>query len=217
MGLPEMVGKRNNILANAHFHKDWKRRVKTWFNQPARKARRSEARLAKAAAVAPRPTGGLLRPAVRCPTQRYNIRVRSGKGFSPAEIKGAGWTVREARQLGVASANRRRNASVEGLQANVQRLKEYRSKLIVFPRKSGKGGSSAEEVAPATQTAQLPVRQDYVFGEFDAPRAITEEEKKHCVFQAIRMARANKKLAGDRAKRAKEAEEAAKQAAPKKK
>merc|ERR1712187_735859 len=143
--------------------------------------------------------------------------VRAGKGFTPAELKGAGFTVREARQLGIAIDNRRRNASVEGLQANVQRLKEYRSKLIVFPRKSGKGGSSAEEVATATQTAQLPVRQDYVFGEFDAPRAITEEEKKHCVFQAIRMARANKKLAGGRAKRAREAEEAAKQAAPKKK
>ena len=42
-----MVGKRNNILANAHFHKDWKRRVKTWFNQPARKARRSANRVAK--------------------------------------------------------------------------------------------------------------------------------------------------------------------------
>ena len=137
-----MVGKRNNILANNHFHKDWKRRVKTWFNQPARKARRSAARVAKvkisflhfclifqAAAVAPRPTGGLLRPAVRCPSQRYNIRVRAGKGFTPAELKGAGFTVREARQLGVAIDNRRRNASVEGLQANVQRLKEYRSKV----------------------------------------------------------------------------------------
>ena len=49
------------------------------------------------------------------------------------------------------------------------------------------------------------------------PRAITDEEKKHSVFQAIRMARANKKLAGGRAKRAREAAEAAKQAAPKKK
>jgi large subunit ribosomal protein L13e len=208
-----MVGKRNNILANAHFHKDWKRRVKTWFNQPARKARRAANRQAKAAAIAPRPTGGLLRPAVRCPSQRYNIRVRAGRGFSPAEIKAAGWNRREARQLGVAIDNRRRNSSVEGLQANVQRLKEYRSKLIVF----GKKGSSAEECATATQNAQLPVRQDYLFGEMDAPRAITEEEKKHSVFQAIRMARANKKLAGGRAKRAREAEEAAKQAAPKKK
>merc|ERR1711970_1185782 len=124
-----MVGKRNNILANAHFHKDWKRRVRTWFNQPARQA--------KAAAIAPRPTGGDLRPAVRCPTQRYNIRVRAGRGFTPSELKGAGWTVRDARQLGVAVDLRRKNKSVEGLQANVQRLKEYKSKLIVFPRKAG--------------------------------------------------------------------------------
>merc|ERR1711937_710710 len=162
-----MVGKRNNILANAHFHKDWKRRVKTWFNQPARKARRSANRVAKNAAAAPRPTGGLLRPAVHCPTQRYNMRVRAGKGFTPAEIKAAGWTVREARQCGV---------SVERLQANVQRIKEYRSKLIIFPTKNGKVGSSAEECASATQTAQLPVRQDFLFGEMDAPRAITDEE-----------------------------------------
>jgi len=124
-----MVGKRNNILANAHFHKDWKRRVKTWFNQPARKARRSASRVAKNAAAAPRPTGGLLRPAVHCPTQRYNMRVRAGKGFTPAEIKAAGWTVREARQCGVSVDMKRRNRSVEGLQANVQRIKEYRSKV----------------------------------------------------------------------------------------
>merc|ERR1712025_1197418 len=90
-----------------------------------------------------------------------------------------------------------------------------RSKLIIFPTKNGKVGSSAEECASATQTAQLPVRQDFLFGEMDAPRAITDEEKKHSVFQAIRMARANKKLAGGRAKRAREAAEAAKQAAPK--
>merc|ERR1712157_320093 len=145
-----------NILANAHFHKDWKRRVKTWFNQPARKARRSASRVAKAAAIAPRPTGGLLRPAVRCPSQRYNIRVRAGKGFTPAEIKGAGMTIRDARQLGVAVDNRRRNASVEGLQANVQRLKEYKSKLIVFPRKSGKGGSSADRIT-CSLLSMLPV------------------------------------------------------------
>merc|ERR1712137_673525 len=75
----------------------------------------------------------------------------------------------------------------------------------------------SKECASATQTANLPVRQDFLFGEMDAPRAITDEEKKHSVFQAIRMARANKKLAGGRAKRAREAAEAAKQAAPKKK
>ena len=70
---------------------------------------------------------------MRCPTQRYNIRVRAGRGFTPAEVKAAGWNIREARQFGVAMDARRRNASVEGLQANVQRLKEYRSKVILKP------------------------------------------------------------------------------------
>merc|ERR1712029_284161 len=83
------------------------------------------------------------------------------------------------RQCGVSVDIKRRNRSVEGLQANVQRIKEYRSKLIIFPTKNGKVGSSAEECASATQTAQLPVRQDFLFGEMDAPRAITDEEKKH--------------------------------------
>merc|ERR1712131_499738 len=92
--------------------------------QPARKARRSANRVARNAAAAPRPTGGLLRPAVHCPTQRYNMRLRAGKGFTPAEVKAAGWTVREARQFGVAVDIKRRNRSVEGLQANVQRIKE---------------------------------------------------------------------------------------------
>jgi hypothetical protein len=44
--------KHNNEVPHQHFHKDWQRRVATWFNQPARKVRRREARKAKAAAVA---------------------------------------------------------------------------------------------------------------------------------------------------------------------
>ena len=48
-------------------------------------------------------------------------------------------------------------------------------------------------------------------------RAITEEEKKHSVFQEMRVARSHAKYWGIRAKRKKEAEEAAKLAKPKKK
>lgn len=29
--------KHNNIVPNAHFHKDWQRRVKCFFDQPAKK------------------------------------------------------------------------------------------------------------------------------------------------------------------------------------
>jgi len=82
-----MVGKRNNVIPNAHFHKDWQRRVKTWFNQPARKERRRRLRLQKAKAISPRPIKGALRPIIRCPGVRYNRKIRSGKGFSLDELK----------------------------------------------------------------------------------------------------------------------------------
>jgi len=66
----------NNVIANTHFKKDWMNRVKTWFNQPARKVRRRKARQEKAKAVFPRPTAGALRPAVHSQTVRYNMKVR---------------------------------------------------------------------------------------------------------------------------------------------
>uniref|UniRef100_A0A8C7Y6C3 Large ribosomal subunit protein eL13 n=1 Tax=Oryzias sinensis TaxID=183150 RepID=A0A8C7Y6C3_9TELE len=34
-----MAPSRNGMILNPHFHKDWQRRVRTWFNQPARKIR----------------------------------------------------------------------------------------------------------------------------------------------------------------------------------
>lgn len=55
-------------------------------SQPGRKHRRRNARLAKVAAVAPRPID-LIRPIVRCPTIKYNRRVRAGRGFTLEELK----------------------------------------------------------------------------------------------------------------------------------
>jgi len=79
--------KHNNQLPNAHFRKDWQRRVKTWFDQPGSKKSRRLAREKKAAAIAPRPIDGLVRPAVRCPTVKYNLKVRGGRGFTLEELK----------------------------------------------------------------------------------------------------------------------------------
>ena len=78
--------KHNNVVPNAHFRKQWQRRVKTWFNQPLQKKARREARAARVAKMAPRPAH-LLRPVVRCQTQRYNMRVRAGRGFTLEELK----------------------------------------------------------------------------------------------------------------------------------
>ena len=109
-------------------------RVKTWLDQPAKKERRREARKAKAAAIAPRPVAGPLRPVVRCQTVRYNMRVRAGRGFTLEEIKGAGLTQQVAKSLGIAVDHRRVNRSAESKAANVERIKQYQSKLIVFPK-----------------------------------------------------------------------------------
>ena len=56
-----------------------------------------------------------------------------------------------------------RNHSVESLQLNTQRLKEYKSKLILFPlnaKKPKKGDATEEEISKATQIAGevMPVK-----------------------------------------------------------
>ncbi|CAO2609588.1 60S ribosomal protein L13 [Lemmus lemmus] len=173
-----MAPSRNGMILKPHFHKDWQRRVDTWFNQPQAKARR----------IAPRPASGPIRPIVRCPTVRYHTKVRAGRGFSLEELRVAGIHKKVARTIGIS---------------------EYRSKLILFPRKPSapkKGDSSAEELKLATQLTGpvMPIRNVY---KKEKARVITEEEKNFKAFASLRMARANARLFGIRAKRAKEAAE----------
>merc|ERR1712080_729436 len=126
-----------------------------WFDQSARKKNRRIARDKKAADVAPRPVAGCVRPVVHPPTVKYNSKTRIGRGFSLAELKALKLGKLEARSLGIAVDPRRRNRSVEGKQANEQRLREYKAKLVVFPRnakktkKGWKADSGAEETAVA--------------------------------------------------------------------
>lgn len=47
-------------------------------------------------------------------------------------------TKKIAPTIGIAVDHRRKNRSLEGLQANIQRLKTYRNKLDLFPRHSRK-------------------------------------------------------------------------------
>merc|ERR1719237_937399 len=112
--------------------------IKTWLDQAARKKRRGLARKAKAAKLAPRPSAGLLRPVVHPPTQRYNMKLRLGKGFTLDELREAKIPVKLAPTIGIAIDHRRRNRCAESLQSNVDRLKLYKSKLLIFPKKSGK-------------------------------------------------------------------------------
>ena len=165
--------RHNNVVPNQHFHKiSWQNRVKTWFEQPMRKKRRRAARMKKAAAIAPRPVSGLLRPVVKPPTVRYNYKLREGRGFTLTELKEAGINRKEARSIGIAVDHRRRNKSNESLQLNSQRLKEYKSRLIVFPRKRGKTKAGDAESADLDKAQQLTGDIIPVPSAFQKPKAM---------------------------------------------
>ncbi|KAG6548514.1 hypothetical protein Mapa_010002 [Marchantia paleacea] len=200
--------KHNNVIPNGHFKKDWQNYVKTWFNQPARKKRRRTVRQKKAVTIFPRPTAGALRPVVRSQTQRYNMKVRAGRGFTFEELKAAGISKKLAGTIGIAVDHRRKNKCLESLQANVQRLNTYKAKLVVFPRRSRKvkaGDSTAEELASVTQL-QGPVLP--IVNERSAVELvpITAEMKNAKAYAKIRLERMNARLVGVRKKKAAEAE-----------
>ncbi|KAI9125039.1 hypothetical protein QN277_014383 [Acacia crassicarpa] len=200
--------KHNNVIPSSHFRKHWQNRVKTWFNQPARKTRRRLARQEKAVKIFPRPTAGTLRPVVHGQTLKYNMKVRAGRGFSLEELKAAGIPKKLAPTIGIAVDHRRRNRSLESLQTNVQRLKTYKAKLVVFPRRARKfkaGDSAAEELANATQVQGqfLPIVREKPSVELVK---VTDEMKAFDAYKKLRVERTNARHVGVRLKRAAEAE-----------
>ncbi|PKA45969.1 60S ribosomal protein L13-2 [Apostasia shenzhenica] len=195
--------KHNNVVPNGHFKKHWQNYVRTWFNQPARKTRRRTARQKKAVKIFPRPTSGPLRPVVQCQTLKYNMKPRAGRGFTLEELKAAGIPKKLAPTIGIAVDHRRKNRSLEGLQANVQRLKTYKAKLLVFPRRARK--FKAKELATATQ-----VKGDYMSIVREKPSVemvkVTDEMKAFRAYGKLRVERMNAKQVGARMKKAAEAE-----------
>jgi len=94
----------------------------------------------------------------------------------------------------------------------VERLKTYKARLIVFPRKAGKpkkGDSSVEDLQAQTTRAAIPLPSVIPS---EGPRKITAEERDFKAYRALRDAWANKRHEGARKARAakKEEEEAAK-------
>ena len=126
--------RHNNMLPNVHLGKDWQEKVKTWFNQPGRKHRRQLNRIKKAKTVAPNPTHKL-KPIVRGQTNKYNNKIRLGRGFTKEELKKAGiLSLHYARSIGIAIDLRRKDTANETMTANVNRIKEYLAKMILYPR-----------------------------------------------------------------------------------
>ncbi|KAK3375866.1 ribosomal protein L13e-domain-containing protein [Lasiosphaeria ovina] len=214
-GLRRSSGGRVLGETASDFRKDWQRRVRCHFDQPGKKVTRRIARRAKAAAVAPRPVDSL-RPIVRCPTVKYNRRTRLGRGFSIAELKAAGIPKLYAPTIGIKVDHRRANLSEEGLAANVERLKAYKARLIVFPRKTNKPKKT--DTPKDKQTGETTQSIRSAFGVVDAITAGFSEIKKSDLpknveggaYKALRKARSDARYVGVREKRAKDKAEAEK-------
>ena len=197
--------KHNNPIPDAHFHKQWQRRVKTWFDQAPKAAKRKAARVEKARRIFPRPTAGPLRPVVQCPSIRYNMRARLGRGFSLEELKAAKVNRHEALTIGIAVDHRRRNRSEEAFERNVARLVEYKSKLILFPRnpaKPHKRDATPEQVKAATQLTG-PILGTFATRASTAfeSRAITDEDRRAAAFWTLRRTRIYANALGKRIKK----------------
>ena len=203
--------RHNNIVPHQHFHKDWDKRVKTWFNQPAQKKVRRDKRKLKAATIAPAPVSGDLRPVVRCPTRKYNSKVKLGRGFSLAELKAAKISPKLAGTIGISVDHRRTNKSEEAMAANVDRLAEYKAKLVVFPKKGGKKGVKKGDTpaAAAKEIGQCTVNLNAkpAVGSAVTVAAVTEEMKEFKAYATLRHARNEARMYGLRIKKKKEAEE----------
>ena len=207
-----MAIKHNQKLVNNHFRKDWQRRVRTHFDQAGKKASRRTARQVKAAALAPRPLDKL-RPVVRCPTIKYNRRARAGRGFTLAELKEAGIPRQLAPTIGISVDHRRQNLSEESLAANVARLKAYKERLILLPRRSNapKKGDTKTDLSKVEKvsliSSAIPIAPtDIAFKEIskgDMPAQIEGG-----AYAKLRQARSAARYQGAREKRERDAAEA---------
>lgn len=130
-------------------------------------------------------------------------------------LKAAGIPRKLAPTIGISVDPRRQNLSEEGLAANVERLKEYQKRLILFPRRSGKvkkGDATAEEVKAAREGDKVVRKAAHGL---PLPKAVAVTEGKVSDYQGeenayvkLRRARSDARLVGVREKRAKEKEEA---------
>ncbi|PHH81927.1 hypothetical protein CDD82_7529 [Ophiocordyceps australis] len=207
-----MAIKHNQKIVNNHFRKDWQRRVRTHFDQPGKKVSRRTARQAKAAALAPRPVDKL-RPIVRCPTIKYNRKVRAGRGFTLAELKEAGIPRLFAPTIGISVDHRRQNLSEESLTVNVARLKAYKERLILLPRRSNapkKGDTKTDlsKVEKATHISSTMPIPSLSRGFLEIKKSEMPRPVEGTAYMKLRMARSNLRHQGAREKRAREKSEA---------
>merc|ERR1719263_1718336 len=142
-------------------------------------------------------------------TQKHAAKVRLGRGFSLAELKAAKISASFAKTIGIAVDHRRTNKSTDSLAANVQRLTEYKAKLVLFPKKGTKckAGDTNDAAARLTGAIMAPTKPAAGAVEFVS---VSDAMKNESAYGALRETRNNKKLAGLREKAKKEKADAKK-------
>lgn len=108
--------------------------------------------------------------------------------------------------IGISVDHRRVNLSEESLAANVARLKAYKARLLVFPKKGAKpaipAGAATGSIASVLPIVSTPAGVTEIkIGDLPAP---VEEG----AFRKLRLARSEAKYKGAREKRAKDRAEA---------
>merc|ERR1719253_499395 len=127
-------------------------------------------------------------------TQRYNSKVRLGRGFTLDELKEAGISKQYAKTIGISVDHRRKNRCTESLQENAARLKLYKTKQGDTTR------AEAENVPQNTLKEIIPLQKAV---KKEKARAITAAEKAFSAKHALRTAWANKHFDGKKKARAK--------------
>merc|ERR1712085_227516 len=139
-------------------------------------------------------------------------KLRLGRGFTLAELREAKIAPKLAPTIGISVDHRRRNRCTESLQENVNRLKLYKSKLLIFPKGSGKKcvkkgdtpRSELSNVAQNTLKEIIPIPKTSLRIK---ARKITDAEKEKSAYTILKKARTNKKYAGVKLTKAKAGEE----------
>jgi large subunit ribosomal protein L13e len=134
-------------------------------------------------------------------------------------LQEAGIPRKLAPTIGISVDPRRQNLSVESLALNVERLKAYKARLILFPRKAGqhKTGDATKEDVSTAKKAEHVKHTFTALPILHADTAIKEIKKSELpaaieggAYRKLRDARSEAKNVGKREKRAKDkADEAA--------
>lgn len=117
-----------------------------------------------------------------------------------------------AQTVGIAVDHRRHNKNALTLAANVKRLNDYKSKLILFPRVENKPKKGEIADSTADKLKAEPSKESFE-NLFSVPevkkrckvQAITKEMRDAKIYQTLRKARLNKRDEGVRQKKAAEA------------